>query len=56
MKLTSAFYRIARLLRDANAISRGPSAVGARMMRRALLKMAARPINKLTRLPRRRRF
>jgi len=53
MRLTSALYRIARLMRDANALSRGPSAFGARLVRKALLRRSNSFINRITRLPRR---
>jgi hypothetical protein len=55
MNLTSLLYRIARLMRDANAISRGPSAIGARLVRKALMRRSNSFINSITRLPNGRR-
>jgi hypothetical protein len=35
MSLTSALFRLARLSADARAVSRGPGAVGKRLVRKA---------------------
>lgn len=53
MKLTSWLYRLARLERDANAIAKGPEAIGARAVRKALMRRAGGLINRLTRVGRR---
>lgn len=47
MKLSSLLYRLARLGRDANAISRGPHAFVKRQIRKVLYKEAGKVINKV---------
>lgn len=49
MRLSSLLYGLARRMRDANAISRGPEAIGKRLMRKSLYRLAGSIINRLIR-------
>ena len=47
MKLRAPLYWLARLLGDANAVSKGPGAIGRRLVRKAAWRGAARVLGKL---------
>lgn len=47
--LRSGLYTLARLMGDANAISRGPAAIGKRIIRKAAYKSLGRLLNRFLR-------
>ena len=42
--ITSLLYKLARLSRDVNAVKRGPTAVGKRLVRKAAYKQTAKAL------------
>ena len=47
MSILSAFYKIARMFNDVNAVSRGPSAIGKRVIRKQSFKSLASILRKI---------
>lgn len=47
--ITSMLYKAARLSADARAVSRGPAAVGKRIVRKQVYKSVNAPLNKILR-------
>lgn len=49
VSIRSLLYALARLLGDVNAVTRGPAAIGKRIVRKAAYRAGARGIEKLLR-------
>ena len=47
MKILSMFYKIARMFNDVNAVSKGPSAIGKRVVRKQSFKSLSSILRKI---------